>query len=188
MVAGLDVVAPAGRLTLPALPASAAGPDLRHLVLGSEGRLGVITEATLRVRPRPQEKAVVGALLPDLEIQIGRLSQATGLGRHTTSTTSLYRLPQGGELIDLFADRGLFGSQIGAIGFVVGAALLDDGDDRHDPERAGRPDRRPTVDQGLRLIEHLDPVPGTCAHRAGIAALRLLAGPEGRIGDHSRRC
>jgi ribosome biogenesis GTPase len=46
------------------------------------------------------KSSLVKALLPDLEIQIGRLSQATGLGRHTTSTTSLYQLPQGGELID----------------------------------------------------------------------------------------
>ncbi len=46
------------------------------------------------------KSSLVKALLPDLEIQIGRLSQATGLGRHTTSTTSLYQLPLGGELID----------------------------------------------------------------------------------------
>jgi alkyldihydroxyacetonephosphate synthase len=67
MVAGLELVAPAGRLRLPERPASAAGPDLRQLVLGSEGRLGVITEATLRVRPRPATTVVEGALLPGLE-------------------------------------------------------------------------------------------------------------------------
>ena len=67
MVAGLELVAPAGRLRLPARPASAAGPDLRQLVLGSEGRLGVITEATLRVRARPATTTVEGALLPGLE-------------------------------------------------------------------------------------------------------------------------
>jgi len=44
--------------------------------------------------------SLVKALLPDLEIQIGKLSQATGLGRHTTSATTLYALPEGGELID----------------------------------------------------------------------------------------
>lgn len=46
------------------------------------------------------KSSLVNALLPDQEIQIGRLSEATGLGRHTTSTTTLYRLPQGGYLID----------------------------------------------------------------------------------------
>ena len=43
---------PAGTLDLPPNPASAAGPDLRQLVLGSEGRLGIITRATVRTRPQ----------------------------------------------------------------------------------------------------------------------------------------
>lgn len=46
------------------------------------------------------KSSLVQALLPDLDLQIGKLSKATGLGRHTTSTTTLYTLPQGGELID----------------------------------------------------------------------------------------
>jgi len=67
MVAGLELVAPAGRLSLPALPASAAGPDLRQLVLGSEGRFGVITEVSLRVWPRPARRAVEAFLLANWE-------------------------------------------------------------------------------------------------------------------------
>jgi len=39
-------------------------------------------------------------LLPDMEIQIGALSRATGKGTHTTTTTTLYPLPEGGDLID----------------------------------------------------------------------------------------
>jgi alkyldihydroxyacetonephosphate synthase len=35
------------------MPGSAAGPDLRRLVLGSEGTLGIVTQVTLRVRPLP---------------------------------------------------------------------------------------------------------------------------------------
>lgn len=66
MVAGMEVVAPAGRWRLPALPGSAAGPDLRHLVMGSEGRLGIITEATLRTRPKPDRTVVQAYLAPDL--------------------------------------------------------------------------------------------------------------------------
>ena len=53
LVEGVRLVAPAGELTAAAFPASAAGPDLRELVVGSEGVLGVISEATLRVRPVP---------------------------------------------------------------------------------------------------------------------------------------
>jgi alkyldihydroxyacetonephosphate synthase len=67
MVAGLSLVSPEGRLRLDPRPASAAGPDLRQLVLGSEGRLGVITGATLRTRPRPPVTEVEGALIPDLD-------------------------------------------------------------------------------------------------------------------------
>jgi alkyldihydroxyacetonephosphate synthase len=67
MVAGVEMVSPTGRLRLPARPASAAGPDLRHLALGSEGRLGVITSATLRVRPRPSATEVEAALVPHLD-------------------------------------------------------------------------------------------------------------------------
>lgn len=46
------------------------------------------------------KSSLVKALLPDREIQIGRLSRATGLGRHTTSATTCYRLPGSGLLID----------------------------------------------------------------------------------------
>jgi ribosome biogenesis GTPase len=46
------------------------------------------------------KSSLINALLPDLEVETGRLSEATGFGRHTTSTATLYKLPQGGELID----------------------------------------------------------------------------------------
>lgn len=46
------------------------------------------------------KSSIADAMLPDQELQIGRLSQATGLGRHTTSAATCYRLDQGGRLID----------------------------------------------------------------------------------------
>ncbi len=46
------------------------------------------------------KSSLIKALLPDREVQIGRLSQASGLGRHTTSAATCYRLPGGGSLID----------------------------------------------------------------------------------------
>ena len=55
LVRGVRLVAPEGSLTLDARPASAAGPDLRELVVGSEGAFGVITDAELEVAPRPEE-------------------------------------------------------------------------------------------------------------------------------------
>jgi alkyldihydroxyacetonephosphate synthase len=60
LVEGVRLVAPAGELALRALPASAAGPELRELVVGSEGVLGVICEATLRVRRLPAARSYEG--------------------------------------------------------------------------------------------------------------------------------
>lgn len=67
LFAGGRLISPAGALDLPPFPASAAGPDLRHLVLGSEGRLGILSEATVRVTPlADHERLSVHALfLPD---------------------------------------------------------------------------------------------------------------------------
>jgi alkyldihydroxyacetonephosphate synthase len=60
LVAGLTLATPSGVLELGHPPASAAGPDLLGLALGSEGTLGVITELTLRVRPKPTSCAYEG--------------------------------------------------------------------------------------------------------------------------------
>jgi alkyldihydroxyacetonephosphate synthase len=56
MVAGLRVATPRGEWRLGVAPASAAGPDLRALMVGSEGALGIITEVTVRVRPVPTHR------------------------------------------------------------------------------------------------------------------------------------
>jgi alkyldihydroxyacetonephosphate synthase len=53
LVTGLRCVSPTGKVKLPGMPATAAGPGLRQALIGSEGLLGVITEATVRVRPAP---------------------------------------------------------------------------------------------------------------------------------------
>jgi alkyldihydroxyacetonephosphate synthase len=60
LVLGATLAAPAGDVALPAMPASAAGPDLRELVVGSEGALGVITRAALRVAPAPAVREYAG--------------------------------------------------------------------------------------------------------------------------------
>lgn len=67
LFAGGRVETPEGTLQLPCFPASAAGPDLREFVLGSEGRLGVITEATVRVSVAPEREDFVGVFFPGWE-------------------------------------------------------------------------------------------------------------------------
>jgi len=54
LVVGLTVATPQGTLELGNSPANAAGPDLRELVMGSEGAFGVVTAVRLRVRPLPE--------------------------------------------------------------------------------------------------------------------------------------
>jgi ribosome biogenesis GTPase len=46
------------------------------------------------------KSSLINALIPDLELRIGALSEASGHGRHTTTETTLFHLPDGGELID----------------------------------------------------------------------------------------
>lgn len=67
LFAGGRLESPAGTLELPPFPASAAGPDLRELVLGSEGRLGILTEATVRVSPLPEREEFHAVFFPDFE-------------------------------------------------------------------------------------------------------------------------
>lgn len=54
MVRGLRAVTPAGVLDLGRAPESAAGPDLRQLLIGSEGAFGIITRVRVRVHPVPE--------------------------------------------------------------------------------------------------------------------------------------
>jgi alkyldihydroxyacetonephosphate synthase len=61
---------PSGPLDLPHIPKSAAGPDLRHIVLGSEARLGILTRATMRIRSLPEEEHFYSAFFPNFEIGV----------------------------------------------------------------------------------------------------------------------
>ena len=63
MVEGVRVATPRGEWRLGVAPASAAGPDLRELVVGSEGAFGVITEVTVRVRELPTVRRYEGFVL-----------------------------------------------------------------------------------------------------------------------------
>jgi alkyldihydroxyacetonephosphate synthase len=61
---GLRVVTPAGLLSIRPVPSTSTGPSVREMVLGSEGRLGIICEATIHVRRLPKERTILGYLLP----------------------------------------------------------------------------------------------------------------------------
>ena len=79
LFAGGRVETPSGTLEIPTFPASAAGIDLREMVLGSEGRLGILTEATVRVSRLPEYEAFHAVFFPDwerAERAVRELSQA----------------------------------------------------------------------------------------------------------------
>jgi alkyldihydroxyacetonephosphate synthase len=83
MVRELTLVTPSGIMTVgQASPASAAGPDLRELVMGSEGAFGVVTSVRLRVHPVPQVKRYEAFTFPDFATGVAALRavKQTGTG------------------------------------------------------------------------------------------------------------
>jgi alkyldihydroxyacetonephosphate synthase len=61
---GLRAVTTLGTLVLRPLPASSTGPSVLQMMIGSEGRLGIVTEATVQVRPLPARRLILGYLFP----------------------------------------------------------------------------------------------------------------------------
>jgi alkyldihydroxyacetonephosphate synthase len=59
------VVTPGGILATRPVPSTSTGPSVREMVLGSEGRLGIISEATVQVHRRPEHRTILGYLFPD---------------------------------------------------------------------------------------------------------------------------
>ena len=75
LFAGGHIVTPAGLLNLPAYPASAAGPDLRQVILGSEGRYGIITRATVRLRHLPPAEGFYAIFFHDWETGVSAVRE-----------------------------------------------------------------------------------------------------------------
>ena len=73
---------PGGMLATPGVPAAAAGPDLVQLVAGSEGVLGVITEATLRLAPAPQHREFRGYLFQGFAEGVAAARELMQAGLH----------------------------------------------------------------------------------------------------------
>lgn len=78
LVLGLEVVLPNGEIWngLSHLHKDNTGYDLKHLLIGSEGTLGIITTAVLRLFPKPTEQATALCALSDLESCLGLLALA----------------------------------------------------------------------------------------------------------------
>ncbi len=112
---GLRVVTPSGTLVTRPVPATSTGPSVRQMVLGSEGRLGIITEATVEVRRLPERRVILGYLFPtfasglaamraiadsECSVSVTRVSDA----RETQFSFAMRRRP---TLLDALQSRAL---------------------------------------------------------------------------------
>ncbi len=80
MVEGLRLISPSGTIATRDVPASAAGPDLKQFLIGSEGIFGVITEVTLRIHRYPDRIEHRGLLLRDFSSGIRALREILQAG------------------------------------------------------------------------------------------------------------
>ncbi len=103
MFAGGTLVTPQGILEIADIPASSAGPDLREMMMGTEGRAGIFTEVKMRVQPQPEQELFKVAFLPnwtagkavlrqavqsDIRLSMLRLSNAIETNAHLHLGTS----------------------------------------------------------------------------------------------------
>lgn len=93
IVRGLRMVTPERVLALRPLPATSTGPSVREMVLGSEGRLGVITEATVQVHRVPDNRIVLGYLLPSWDASVAAVHEIA----RSETTPSVIRVSDGPE-------------------------------------------------------------------------------------------
>lgn len=70
IVRGLRVVRPAGVLVIRPVPSASTGPSVREIIVGSEGRLGVITEVTAQVHRKPAERVIQAYFFPSWEVSL----------------------------------------------------------------------------------------------------------------------
>ena len=99
---GGDVLTPRGSLKLQPFPASAAGPDLRQVLLGSEGRMGVLTKVVVKVAALPEKDDVYGVFFPSWEQAVYAVQTAAG----TDISFSMMRLSNPAETMTNLALAG----------------------------------------------------------------------------------
>jgi alkyldihydroxyacetonephosphate synthase len=84
MIRGLRAITPAGVLDLGRAPSSAAGPDLRQLLIGSEGVFGVVTRVRVRVHPAAEVTRYEAWSFPDFAAGTAALRAVTQTGAGPT--------------------------------------------------------------------------------------------------------
>jgi len=98
---GLRVVTPTGVLVTRPVPSTSTGPSVREMVLGSEGRLGIVTEATVHVRRVPKQRKILGYLFPNWSKGLAAMSEIAA----SEAVPSVTRLSDAPETRFSFATR-----------------------------------------------------------------------------------
>ncbi|MET9578545.1 MULTISPECIES: FAD-binding oxidoreductase [Streptomyces] len=119
-VQSLRVVTPAGSSTSLRLPASGAGPSPDRLFLGSEGALGVITEAWMRLQERPRHKTSASVAFADFP----RALEAVRVIAQSDLSPANCRLLDPGEA--LLSGASQDGSSVLVLGFESATGRVDD--------------------------------------------------------------
>jgi alkyldihydroxyacetonephosphate synthase len=118
-VQSLTVVTPAGPGTSWRLPASGAGPSPDRLFLGSEGALGIITEAWMRLQERPRHKASASVAFADFR---QALEAVRAIARSDLSPANCRLLDPGEALLSGASHDG---SSVLVLGFESAASPVD---------------------------------------------------------------
>jgi alkyldihydroxyacetonephosphate synthase len=135
MIRGLRVITPAGVLDLGRAPQSAAGPDLRQLVIGSEGVFGVITRVRVRVHRAPEATHYEAWSFPDFATGAAALRTVAQTGAGPT----VIRLSDEAETgVNLATTESIGGSQItgGCLAITVFEGTPAHAESRHAETRA----------------------------------------------------
>lgn len=120
---GMTVVLPGKVVQLRPLPSTSTGPSVREMIIGSEGRLGVITQAWVHVHRLPENREVIAYLFPnwaaglaamreistsDAEPSITRVSDAaeTGFSLATRKESKSLSSKVGEGLFEVLRRRG----------------------------------------------------------------------------------
>ena len=85
LVESIRAITPRGTWESRRLPGSGAGPSPDRMLLGSEGILGAITEAWVRVRPRPQFKSSAAVEFDDFLAAAGAVREISQSGLHPSN-------------------------------------------------------------------------------------------------------
>ncbi|NUR94754.1 MAG: FAD-binding oxidoreductase [Kribbellaceae bacterium] len=116
MVVALTLASPRGTIELGRAPMSAAGPDLRQLILGSEGAFGVITSVVVRIRPRPAERHFEGWHFGDFDAGLTAVRRLAQDGPLPT----VLRLSDEVETAVNLADPDVLGGGAGGVLAIIG--------------------------------------------------------------------